>query len=470
MAGMLDKVKSILPERLGGTSGLPFIEGTDPPQRGDTQILEMYSKSPWLRAVTNKIGREVAKTDWQLFVPRDNNGRAVNSQSFSYNNPDLRSKELHREFDLNNVTQIKDNPLLYLLNNGNEAMSGLVAMQVTQLHLDLLGEAFWLLERNNAGVPIAYWPLPPTWVRDIPNRERMSYIISAQGHRSGEVEIPIREIIHFRDPDPKNPYSRGTGVARALGDEIEIDEFSGKHVKNTFWNRARPDLVITGDSFKKEDAERVEQKWKENHQGFWSAAKPMFINREVTIKELGQSFESMQLTNLRQYERDSIISVFGVPPEKLGLISSSNRSTIEESDRIFMKDVIVPRVELIRVEIQRQLVSQFDSRLILHYISPVKEDKEFQLQIMKAAPWAHTANDWRNLSGFEEFDNDFLLIERNTMRVPVDSPLPAGPPEDEEGEEGQQNNAVLPASRKAIEKQVKHRIAKKLALRSKTVH
>ena len=53
------------------------VSGTEPPLRGTKELLDLYSTSPWLRAVTHKIGRAVAETPWQVFVARHRRRQAV---------------------------------------------------------------------------------------------------------------------------------------------------------------------------------------------------------------------------------------------------------------------------------------------------------------------------------------------------------------------------------------------------------
>ncbi|KKL82562.1 hypothetical protein LCGC14_1983500, partial [marine sediment metagenome] len=98
-------------------------------------------------------------------------------------------------------------------------------------------------------------------------------------------------------------------------------------------------------------------------------------------------------------QRDTIIQVYGVPPEILGILESSNRATIEAAEFLFAKFVIMPRLEFLRAVLQQLLVPEFDDRLILDFESPVTEDKRHELQVMKASTWAYTANELRKRAG-----------------------------------------------------------------------
>jgi hypothetical protein len=79
--------------------------------------------------------------------------------------------------------------------------------------------------------------------------------------------------------------------------------------------------------------------------------------------------------------------------------------------------VVIPRLELLRAFMQAFLLPRYDDRLILAYESPVAEDREFQLEVMKAMPSAYRVNDWRELSGHELVEpmDDVFLVNYNVQ-------------------------------------------------------
>lgn len=395
--------------------------GYTPPTRGTKELLEMYSQSPWLRAVVSKVGRGVAETEWRLFVQKGGSGKAVKNSRIARSAYDLRDKSIKAMVDADTMKEIDDHPLLDFLHNGNEHLIGHGCIQTTQSHIDLVGEAYWLLERDGLNMPIAYWPLPPDWIHKLPTKKDPWFVVSAPGGK--QMRIPVTEMIVIKDPDPSNPYGRGSGIAQSLGDELEIDEYSAKHMKAFFFNRARPDLIIHGDNMSKDDAERLSHQWKRDQGGFWNAFKPVFFSRKIEVKELSQTMENIQMIQIRKQERDTFINVYGVPPEKLGVVQDSKRSTIAAADFFWAKDIIKPRMEMLRLFLQAQLVPMFDERLILHYNTPVIQDDEFELKVMEGATWAFTINDWRKRANHPSLgpDGDVLVVPLNNEMHSVKS-------------------------------------------------
>jgi phage portal protein BeeE len=146
--------------------------------------------------------------------------------------------------------------------------------------------------------------------------------------------------------------------------------------------------------------------------------RPLFLGRKIDIKELQGNMEQLQMVPLRKHEREAIIQVFGLPPEKLGLLQNSNRATIVAADHHWTADVLRPRLERLRRVMQRELVPLFDDRIIIDFDTPVARDEEMQLATMKAASHAFTVNDWRKRAGMESAaDGDVYVVPLNSEIV-----------------------------------------------------
>lgn len=369
-----------------------------PPTRGTREYLKAYSQMPWLRAVAARVATKTSTTEWQLFVARKGAAKATRNRVVQRAYGSRRRELIKSLQETSDLEPIPEHPILDLLHDPNSFQHGDAMRKVTQLHLDLVGEAFWLKERDGLGQIVGLWPIPPDWVINTPTPTNRFFRVQFKGWRG---MIPDAEFIWFADPDPSNPYGRGSGTAQALADELETDEYAAKHTKAFFFNRARPDLIVYPKAgvMRQPDVDRVEEDWMSKTQGFWRAFKPYFMTREVGVHELDQNFRAIQLVQLREFERNCVIQTFGVPPELLGVLQNANRATITAADLIMARYVVEPRLEFQRSIMQERLLPEFDERLILDFVSPVQEDKDFQLDTAKAAPYAQTIDEWRKLMG-----------------------------------------------------------------------
>lgn len=373
-----------------------------PPNRGTREYLAAYSQMPWLRAVADRIGTAVAATDWQLYVRGKPGDKARQDRVLQRCSKHARRAVLIKQAqDHDDLRQIEDHPLLDVIHDANSFQTGEQMRKVTQLHLDLVGEAFWLKERGALGQVTGVWPIPPDWVINTPTPTNPFYRVQFRAWRG---LIPDTEFLWMCNPDPANPYGRGSGTGQSLADELETDEYAAKHTKAFFHNRARPDILVYPKSpaqMRQADVSRLEQDWIQSNAGFWRAFKPYFMTREVGVHEFEQNFRSLQLVQLREYERNTILQVFGIPPELLGVLENSNRATIAAADYLFARYVVLPRLEFMRGVLQERLIPEYDERLILDYVSPVAEDEDAQRVAAQMAPEALTIDEWRKWTGHD---------------------------------------------------------------------
>jgi hypothetical protein len=468
----------------------------EPPKKGTRQFLEAYSTMPWLRAAVDRIGTSCASVTYRLYVPTDNaapaDGRSnrpttvvtIGSRKFQvpiysrslgdrlkqrpHRGVQLarskeRTKSLEELADSGKLRAVEEHPLLDLLQGTTGYLVGSSIRKLLQIHLDTVGDAFWLKQRNEMGMPVAVWPLPPDWVVELPQPGKAYYRVSFRGWQG---EIPETEILWFSDPDPANPYSHGSGIARALADELDTDEATAKHIRRFFFNGGRPDVLVAGEGLTQENTTQLESAWMARSREFWKQGLPFFMNEKVQIQELGKSFKDMDLVPLREHERDIIINTIGIPPEVLGIIQNSNRATIDAAAYLMGIYVTVPRLEFSREVMQTRLVPEYDPRLILDYDNPVQEDKDFHLRAMIAKPETPTADEWREIQGLEPLpdgEGDLHMVTMGTSAakklsdllpeaVPASlRPPPAGgdgqqPPQLEPGQDpANQEPANLPA-------------------------
>lgn len=391
-------------QMLGGV----FAGGTGPmPERGTKELLDAYSTMPWLRAVAGKIGHSVAETQWQLFAPKNKRRNRLVQRATG------RTREilLKALLDSGDLTPIESHPMIDALSRPNPLLVGTSTVGVTQVHLDLIGESFWLKDRDALGTPVQFWPVPPHWIKETPIPGRPVYRVSFSGWQG---DIPETEILWFQHPNPSNPYGRGSGIARALADELETDEYAARHARMTFLNRARPDIIVWPEETKTQageiteaNAQRLAERWRSEHQGFWRAALPFFATRKLGVQELSQSFKELELTALREFERDTIRQVFGVPPEMLGIVEpGASRATIETGEYIYEKHVVQGRREFLRTVFQERLAPEYDERLVVGFVSTVGADKAEQAAAREKAPWSLTTDEWRAAQGLPPMEDE----------------------------------------------------------------
>ena len=425
----------------GLTHGIFLVGHTAPPKRGTAELLKAYSELPWLRAITHKIGQSVGATTWQVFATKNVNegGRPkyYRDRVAQRSDAGVRARRMTQLRKDKVLVEIEGHPVLDVLHSSNPMLGGMSPLGLSQIYLDLVGEAFMLKERNGLSRTLSLWPIPPNWVMElaIPG-VRDTYRVN---YMSWQAEIPVEEMLALADPDPFNPYLRGSGTARALNDELATDELAAKYTAGFFKNNARPDFIMQLENAGEPEIEEAKFRLEEQHRSVFRGFRPLVTNREVKITTISQKMRDMTFVELRKYQRDIAVQVFGMPPEILGIIESSNRATIAAAEFLFSKHVLVPRLEILRKVLQDHLVLEYDARLILDYVSPVEADRSFELEAMKAAPWAYDADEWREMGGRPALEDDagkFYMVPFNLRPTPTpgeSTPAPSPPPGDNGG-------------------------------------
>ncbi len=384
------------------------------------QLFRLFRLHPWLKAVVHKIAFHVATVPLVIVKPTTRRGRSM-VPHIRRAHGEIRAKLISKGLHGGDFVEMFEHPILDLLDNPNPMMSGMSFRRITQAYLDIKGESFWSKERVGSKVT-ELWPISPAWVMRIPEPGRPFFEVTIRGTRKN---FPTDDMVWMRDINPEEPYGRGVGIAESLADELETDEWAAKMIKQFFRNGARPDIIVTLKGAKGKDAlEQVKAKWDENHRGFQRAYRPMFTSGDVDVKELQKSFKDMDLVKLRGFERDAVINVFGIPPEILGLLDNSNRATASEARRIFASEVIFPRMAFLASELDLHLARDIDDTAIVHFVSPIPEDKERQLETMKAAPWAADRGEWRERMGLRDRGEGDRLHFTPLNLLPQASPEP----------------------------------------------
>lgn len=405
------------------------------PRRGSDEMLELYQEAPWLRSVSHKVASGVAAVEWKLYARRSEESRANPEGPLRYVRDDRlarmplekRHAAIRTGVDNGELDEITAHPFLRLLDRPNPTMSGFAARLVTVVHLDLLGDAFWIVDVDDDNRPVRFWPIPSHWVQSIPTPAEPWFRVRFPDF---EGNVPAHLMMWFRDVNPGDPYSRGTGLGLTLADEIDTDEMASKTVKGFFENGAVPQVIVSLKGARQEVVDRAQMKWQKALGGFKKAYKTFFTGAELSVERLDTTFKDMGLVELRKNQRNAVIQVWGAPPEKLGIIENSNRANIDGADLIWGKEVLTPRCELMRLEFQR-IVMRWDPRLIVDYVSPIPEDIERQRGIMTTQAQQFTIDEMRALAGLPPLPNkagEGFLVQPTTLYVRSLETLAQGTP------------------------------------------
>ena len=399
------------------------------PDRSTAELLNSFNTSPWVRACAGRVADAMAAVQWKLYVARKPTRQIRSDIRHIQKAHGAERRKLIKALDrTGELDEVPTHLFLDMMAEGNPYFTGRDVRWLASIWHDLIGDVFFIKERNAMKATSALWPVPPHWVAETPTPSA-PFFRMARG--AWQQMVPATEVLWIQNPNPVDPYGRGTGLGKAIDDEIALDEYAAKHSAAFFKNSARPDLIVmpeAGSQFSDADQARFQQFWNEQLQGFWRGFKPLFVKTPIKVQTLEQNFRNMQMKELRDQERDTIMQTWGIPPELFGVVTSSNRSTIDMAPFIMATYVLVPRLERLRDTFQYKLLPEYDQNIILDYVSPVPEDRIFKQSVMQGKPEAFYANEFRALAGMPPVD------ELEDVLMSVGSAAPAPMPQGEGGQ------------------------------------
>ncbi len=320
-----------------------------PPSMNTAEWLDMFSKSPRL-AVVDRIASDIANVSGHLFkVDKDGTETELTSHPF---------------LDF----MQKPNPLY--------EMTSPAIWRLHEIYLLLVGESFFLIERDDAGRPIELWNVPPHWVKMTPHLDYPFYdIVSTSGIT---MSVPVDDMFVMKNLNPLDPFLRGVGIAESIADEVEIDEYAAKFQKRFFYNDATPPVVFLMPDATSAQRDEFMARWNNRHKGVENSHSAAALTGNVDVKVIGGTGgQNLDFMDSRIAMRNAVLEHFGVPREIMGITENSNRATADSAQYIYAKNVLTPRLLNREEAINKQIIPMFGDNLVWHFDVIIPYDKDF---------------------------------------------------------------------------------------------
>ena len=284
------------------------------------------------------------------------------------------------------VVEVVDHPILYLLDSVNENANRFSNIELTDICEELTGNAYWFVPKNKLGVPEQIYVLRPQWTRIVPGKKRLVDGFIYGTSRDTEILIPREEGVHFKRPNPHDAFY-GMGVVQAGAYAVERQTKMDQYEMATLANMGRPDFVIKFNKGRLTDEARndAEADFNNKFQGAKNSGKAKILDEDWDIKNIGWSPREMQYITGRTWTMKEICSVFPVPVGMIDTeqISKAPRAGMEGSDIFLAKNNTLPRCRRMEQTLNEQLIPMYPEaagRLFFAFDNPVPSDNLFQLQ------------------------------------------------------------------------------------------
>ncbi len=395
---------------------LQVITGGRPPRRGTGELIEAYRKMPWLHATVRRRAEAVGGVEWELY----RRVKAKPPRGLRSGEHATRSKAIGLGLQAGTLERVHEHPLLDLLARPNPAMTGRSFWELTNKHQDLVGESFWAMDSDDRGRRVL-WAVPPSQVLNTPTMRDPVYQVRTA---EGTLRIPAGDMIWIRQHDPNDPYrGRGTGVAQALTDELQTDEYFAELGMAYGYNGSMPAALVELQGAKQDQIDKFKALWDAKNRGPQKAGRTHFTSTASKVHMLGRNMVESDYIAARQMFRDFCLQVFGTPPEMLGVLENANRSTIDAAEVLFARYSTLPALERYCSELECWVVPHFGRDLVLGFPSPVPDDVEAQRKMMVALPGAFKVDEIRARAGEDPLPDgqgQQLMTAPGAPRIPVE--------------------------------------------------
>ncbi len=287
--------------------------------------------------------------------------------------------------------EITDHIFLDLMRNVNPYMNEFDLKEITDLYMELTGNAYWYLAPtrlagvNGRMIPGEIYPLLAHYMRIVPGKDRM---VDGYMYLLPQMPRPVaftpEEIIQFKFPNPDSPYY-GKGCVEGGHYAIDSNTFQKEYEIALFKNMARPDGALTTDSeLTDAQVERLRTMWNSLYQGASRSGNIAILEKGLTYTNTAFNPKELDYLRGRIATREEICAMFGVPPSKLGLTEHVNRANAETNDFTYQSETVLPRLRRMEQKINEQLLPIYDPNLYVKFDDPVPENREFALTKMSA--------------------------------------------------------------------------------------
>lgn len=317
--------------------------------RNGMNVNDPYSQSAWVYACVTVIMRKLSSVPYVLVERKaDSEGQRK---------------------------EITEGASYELFRNPNPMMSRSELWEFTAMAKLLTGGCLWVYDVENGKVK-NIWPFHQTAVTPLVNKRRL------MGWRihDGEVQFtaPLEATTFHRFLSPKKPIL-GQAPLEAAETSYRTDLKASQFNESLFDNSGMPSGMMSIPEFVDDvEADRLEKRWKRNHEGFLKAGGTGFIYGGAKYETTSFDMEKMQVSELKKLYREDIFGVFGVPPAEVQVYEYANYANAEAQAKKFWENTLIPSLVSVEEKNDGQYFLRYDPLVTAYFdltnVEALKED------------------------------------------------------------------------------------------------
>lgn len=342
------------------------------------------------------------------------------------------------------------------------------------IHLTTGGEAYIEKVRNGFGDVAELWCWNPEMVKPVPDGSGNRLVKAYTFSEGGKVRtLPADDVIAMRVYNPQNRL-RGQSAITPIWDDVQGDRSAARYNRRLLDRGARVGGILqpTEQDLTLEEVRRLRHQMDLVHGGADNAGKHLVLPYGVSYERDSQTNKEMDFLGGRQFARETVAGIIGVPPLVIGNFDSANYANAREQLRAFWDYVGKPLMlrifmacneHWIHEEVDENLDAVPDMAAIDALVDNMTTRTENNTKAVLGT--LITINEARRNLGYKPIpDGDKLLLPLNaepvapdkieTPEKPVPEPLQPGgddePDDEPEKDEDKSAHTKASASERAI--------------------
>ena len=314
------------------------------------------------------------------------------------------------------LEDIGDHAYEQLLNTPNAMMTGKYLRRYIVWWLLLKGESYVFVGTSDwgRGEPQELWPLPADMVRPLPETKRKSGltggpIIDYEYTIPGQdpVIFPGENILHYRLPNPFN-YWQGLSPLSAAILGVQTDISQAKWMRDFFGkDNAIPTAIISlpkdiSEAEFQIAAEMIREEFGEKRK---SAVIPA---GEMSVEVITQTLEQMQMIASRNFNRNEIDRIYGVPEGYMGAGLSGASQLAHEI--ALARNAIQPLIDYLAAEETAKIGPYYGEDIVIAAPNVIPQDRALDMHEYRVYGLDRTINENRAEQDLDEWKDELGKI------------------------------------------------------------
>lgn len=369
------------------------------PKHGEwNTYYQMYRQHSIVRAAINKVAIAATNVGFD-FVPRDSRSRI-------------------RKGELTILKEFFDRQQNFMY-------------EIRRIYRDLMiyGDAFLYVVPDRSRRPHSLKRLAPYTiaVRTSDNGQVVGFVQFDERDPTNQtyVTFEAHELLHFKIDDPDNDLY-GLSPLSALLRTVTSDLWAQNYNISFFENSGITGTIISVNGVDQDEIKRNREFLMEHYTGPAAAHKPIFLEGDnVSVSKSVVSHTDMGFLQGREFNILEILAVLDVPPAKIGIMESANRSNSKEQDKSFRTESVGPLQSIVENVINGQFIRPIlgvDNTIFKHSEGDTRDAIELMNYYTKGIAWGiYNANEVRAKMGMAPVDGGEVNgIMTPTGFVPLD--------------------------------------------------